>query len=71
MKALLWGVLAAAAIGGITLLAFGTHISSLLHVLQRDARLETPNDVPGVINDVLGLGLSQPHPGQGSACSSC
>ena len=27
-------------------LAFGTHISSLLHVLQHDARLETPNDIP-------------------------
>jgi hypothetical protein len=57
-RALLWGVLAAAAIGVITVLAFGTHVSSLLHVLQRDARLETPNDVPGVINDVLGLGLA-------------
>jgi hypothetical protein len=41
-----------------TLIVFGTHVSSLLHVLQRDARLETPNDVPGVVNDVLGLGLS-------------
>jgi alpha-1,6-mannosyltransferase len=57
-KALLWGALAAAVVGGITLVAFGTHISSLLHVLQRDARLETPNDIPGVINDVLGLGLA-------------
>ncbi|MFL5908816.1 MAG: glycosyltransferase family 87 protein [Solirubrobacterales bacterium] len=57
-KALLWGALAAVVVGGITLVAFGTHISSLLHVLQRDARLETPNDVPGVINDVLGLGLA-------------
>jgi hypothetical protein len=57
-RALLWGVLAAAVIGVITVLAFGTHVSSLLHVLQRDARLETPNDVPGVINDVLGLGLA-------------
>jgi hypothetical protein len=57
-RALLWGALAAAVVGGITLVAFGTHISSLLHVLQRDARLETPNDIPGVINDVLGLGLA-------------
>jgi alpha-1,6-mannosyltransferase len=57
-KALLWGAGAAAVIGVVTLLVFGTHISSLLHVLQHDARLETPNDVPGVINDVLGLGIS-------------
>jgi hypothetical protein len=57
-KAILWGVLAAAVVSVLTLIAFGTHISSLLHVLQRDARLETPNDVPGVINDVLGLGIA-------------
>jgi hypothetical protein len=57
-RALLWGSLAAVVVGAITLIAFGTHISSLLHVLQRDARLETPNDVPGVVNDVLGLGLA-------------
>jgi alpha-1,6-mannosyltransferase len=58
LKAVLWGVLAAAIVGAITVIAFGTHVSSLLHVLQRDARLETPNDIPGVINDVLGLGLT-------------
>jgi alpha-1,6-mannosyltransferase len=58
LKAIVWGVLAAAVVAAATLLAFGTHISSLLHVLQRDARLETPNDIPGVINDVLGLGIS-------------
>jgi Glycosyltransferase family 87 len=58
VKAILWGVGAAAVIAVVTLIAFGTHISSLLHVLQHDARLETPNDIPGVINDVLGLGLS-------------
>jgi Glycosyltransferase family 87 len=57
-RALIWGVLAALVLGAITVIAFGTHVSSLLHVLQRDARLETPNDVPGVINDVLGLGLA-------------
>jgi hypothetical protein len=57
-RALLWGVLAAAVAAVITVIAFGTHVSSMLHVLQRDARLETPNDVPGVINDVLGLGLA-------------
>ncbi len=58
LKAILWGLLVAALVGVATLIAFGTHVSSLLHVLQRDARLETPNDVPGVINDVLGLGIS-------------
>jgi hypothetical protein len=57
-RALFW-VLLAAAVGAVaTLLAFGTHTSSLLHVLQRDARLETPNDVPGVVNNVFGLGLA-------------
>ena len=45
-------------IGVGTLLAFGTHISSLLHVLQHDARLQTPNDIPGVFNDIFGLGIS-------------
>jgi len=57
-KAILWGVAAAAVVAAATLLAFGTHISSLLHVIQHDARLETPNDIPGVVNDVLGLGIS-------------
>jgi hypothetical protein len=57
-RALLWGVGAAVLIGAATLIAFGTHISSLVHVLQRDARLETPNDIPGMINDALGLGIS-------------
>jgi hypothetical protein len=58
IKAILWGLLAAAVIGVATLIAFGTHISSLLHVLQHDARLQTPNDIPGVIRDVFGLGVS-------------
>jgi alpha-1,6-mannosyltransferase len=57
-RALVWGVGAAAVVVAVTLIVFGTHISSLLHVLQRDARLETPNDIPGVVNDVLGLGIS-------------
>ena len=57
-KAIAWGLVAAVLVGVATLLAFGTHISSLLHVLQHDARLETPNDIPGVINDVLGLGIT-------------
>jgi hypothetical protein len=45
-------------VGLITLVAFGSHVSSLLHVLHDDARLQTPNDIPGVINDVFGLGLA-------------
>ncbi len=57
-RALLWGLLAAVVLGAATLVAFGTHISSLLHVLQHDARLETPNDIPGIVNDVLGLGIT-------------
>jgi alpha-1,6-mannosyltransferase len=57
-RTLLWGLGAAAVVGAVTLIVFGTHISSMLHVLQHDARLETPNDVPGVVNDVLGLGIS-------------
>jgi hypothetical protein len=57
-KAILWGLLAAVIVGVVTLIAFGTHIDSIRHVLERDARLETPNDVPGVVNDVLGLGLA-------------
>ena len=58
LRALIWGLLATAAAVAFTLIFFGTHVSSLLHVLQKDARLETPNDIPGVINDVLGLGIS-------------
>jgi alpha-1,6-mannosyltransferase len=58
LRAVLWGAAAAAVVVAATLLIFGTHISSLLHVLQRDARLETPNDIPGILNDVLGLGLT-------------
>ena len=57
-RALLWGVGAAVAIGIVTVVAFGTHISSVLDVLRHDARLETPNDVPGIFNDVFALGLS-------------
>jgi alpha-1,6-mannosyltransferase len=59
LKALLWTAGAGLVVAVITLLVFGTHISSLLHVLQRDARLETPNDIPGIVNDVFGLGLAK------------
>jgi alpha-1,6-mannosyltransferase len=59
LKALLWTAGAGLVVAVITWLVFGTHISSLLHVLQRDARLETPNDIPGIVNDVFGLGLAK------------
>jgi alpha-1,6-mannosyltransferase len=59
LKALLWTAGAGLVVAVVTLLVFGTHISSLLHVLQRDARLETPNDIPGIVNDVFGLGLAK------------
>jgi alpha-1,6-mannosyltransferase len=58
LRALLWGAGAAIVVGGLTLAVFGHHVSSILHVLHDDARLETPNDIPGVVNDVLGLGIS-------------
>jgi alpha-1,6-mannosyltransferase len=57
-KAIAWGVGTAAVVAVATYLFFGSHVSSLLHVLQRDARLETPNDIPGLINNILGLGIS-------------
>ena len=58
MKALLWAAGATAVVGGITLIAFGHHVSSLLHVLHDDARLQTPNDIPGVIRDIFGLHIA-------------
>jgi hypothetical protein len=57
-KALLWALGAAIVIGAITVAAFGTHVSSLLHVLHDDARLQTPNDIPGVIRDIFGLHIA-------------
>jgi Glycosyltransferase family 87 len=57
-RALLWTAGAGAVVGLITLVFFGSHVSSLLHVLHDDARLQTPNDIPGVINDVFGLGIA-------------
>ena len=58
LRALAWAAGAAVVLGGITVLVFGHHVSSILHVLHDDARLETPNDIPGVVNDVFGLGIS-------------
>jgi alpha-1,6-mannosyltransferase len=56
-RAIGWGLAAAAVVIPLTLIVFGTHVHSLLHVLQHDARLQTPNDIPGVINDIFGLGI--------------
>jgi alpha-1,6-mannosyltransferase len=64
LRALAWGAGAAVVLGGITLIAFGHHVSSILHVLHDDARLETPNDIPGVVNDVFGLGISTARQGK-------
>ncbi len=64
LKALLWAAAAGIVIGGITLAVFGHHISSLLHVLHDDARLQTPNNIPGVINDIFGLGISTARQGK-------
>src|SRR5262249_5686178 len=58
LRALLWAGGAGAVIGVVTLAVFGHHVSSLLPVLHDYARLETPNDIPGVVNSVFGLGIS-------------
>jgi alpha-1,6-mannosyltransferase len=64
VRAILWGGAAALVVLVLTLAVFGTHVSSLLHVLKADARLDTPNDVPGVINSVFGLGLTNAQLGK-------
>ncbi len=58
LRALIWSGAAAAVLGLMTLAVFGHHVSSLLHVLHDDARLQTPNDVPGIIRDIFGLHVS-------------
>jgi glycosyl transferase family 87 len=64
LRALIWTAGAGAAVAVLTWLVFGTHVSSILHVLHDDARLQTSNDVPGVVNDVFGLGLATPTQGK-------
>jgi hypothetical protein len=64
LRALIWTAGAGAVVALVTWIAFGTHVSSVLHVLHDDARLQTANDVPGVINDVFGLGLATPTQGK-------
>jgi alpha-1,6-mannosyltransferase len=57
-RALLWALGAAAAVGAAALLAFGTGVTNMLEVLREDSLLATPNDVPGALNDLFGLGLA-------------
>jgi alpha-1,6-mannosyltransferase len=57
-RALVWAAAAAAAVAGISLLLFGPQAVSFVGVLGETRALATPNDVPGVLNDLLGLGLS-------------
>jgi hypothetical protein len=64
LRALIWTAGAGAAVAVLTWVVFGTHVSSVLHVLHDDARLQTANDVPGVVNDVFGLGLATPTQGK-------
>jgi hypothetical protein len=64
MRAIAWGAATAVVVGILTLAVFGTHVSSLLHVLKADARLDTPNAVPGVLNSIFGLGLTNAQLGK-------
>ncbi len=57
-RALVWAAGAAAAVAGIALLAFGPEVTSVFDVLRENSVLAAPNDVPGAINDLFGLGLS-------------
>ncbi|MGH2955701.1 MAG: hypothetical protein ACRDL6_01740 [Solirubrobacterales bacterium] len=51
----------------VSLLAFGPQVVSFVGVLGETRGLATPNDVPGVINDLLGLGLSTATLGRAGA----
>ena len=64
IRALIWAGGAAVVLGLMTLAVFGHHVSSLLHVLHDDARLQTPNDIPGIIRDIFGLHVTTRTLGQ-------
>jgi glycosyl transferase family 87 len=64
IRGLIWAGGAAVVLGVMTLAVFGHHVSSLLHVLHDDARLQTPNDIPGVIRDIFGLHVTTRTLGQ-------
>ena len=58
-RAALWVVAGGAAAGAIALLIFRTHLlTGLLDEFQTQSDLDSPNDLPGAIGDLLGLGLS-------------
>jgi hypothetical protein len=57
-RMLLWTIAATAVAAAVSLLAFGTHAASFIGVLGETRELASPNDVPGLLNDLLGLGLA-------------
>jgi alpha-1,6-mannosyltransferase len=57
-RAVAWALGSAAVVAALSLSVFGPDVVSLVDVLREDSVLATPNDVPGVVNDLLGLGLS-------------
>ena len=57
-RALLWAVGSAAVVAVAALAAFGPDVANMFDVLRENSLLAAPNDVPGAINDLLGLGLS-------------
>ena len=58
MRALAWAAGAAAVVAASALLVFGPEVTSVFDVLRENSVLAAPNDVPGAINDLFGLGLS-------------
>jgi hypothetical protein len=57
LQALLWAVGAAVAALGISLAIFGTTLVSVREEYNLQSKLGSPNDVPGAISDLLGLGI--------------
>jgi alpha-1,6-mannosyltransferase len=55
---LAWAAGAGAAVAASALLVFGPQVTNLFGVLRENSVLAAPNDVPGAINDLFGLGLS-------------
>jgi Glycosyltransferase family 87 len=58
LRATLWALGSAAVIATVALLTFGTEVVNMVDVLREDAVLAAPNDVPGALNDLFGLGLA-------------
>jgi alpha-1,6-mannosyltransferase len=58
LRALAWAAGAAAAVAASALLVFGPEVTNLFDVLRENSVLAAPNDVPGAVNDLFGLGLS-------------